>query len=993
MSIPRKLTRSILYPSNTRFPVQADDTSSSVKELTVSRLESTARGYSTGTAPRSGGSISLPKYHTDGTIRHELTYVHLFNSAEDFSTANLITLMPDLPRHPSEKGVDRRVTERMNGGVYGWFYGGWSAKANWDSSAFDRALNHTFDRTIKDKVNDNTATPEETLSKTKNDIENQRGNEKIIIMIPDSKEPRSLPAGLTADTLKGIKKDDPRITQIGKAESRLTAWGRDELPMNDPQWHSSIHINKEPIIDASGSISSKEYFFAAVITHETMYPSRHAGDTYWRIPNYHPDGDIGGVARSSSSLNIGNIAEASGTGWDYAMGVLGVSRGTNNSSSKQTRVLMDINGDRYLDILDFADGDIGGVARSSSSLNIGNIAEASGTGWDYAMGVLGVSRGTNNSSSKQTRVLMDINGDRYLDILDFAGGNFHYYRGIKGGFAERVGTQARIEGLNSSHNTGITKGVGLDESSWTYGSEGRPEGFSINSPSAALNYSSGFSESAAGLYDINGDGLPDQVSGKTGASVYWNTGGNFSGTPVSLAALASSPLRASTTGSFGGAIPIKFGFPNVGGGVTLAISANASRTSSSLMDINGDGLPDYVTKDNLNDYFTVYVNTGIRFAPAPLKIYRPDWNLGDLANSLDSALNSVSNALDAVPVPLKAVLGNPSLDLTGGENPLAGEPERFRLDFLNMQDALEYNMGLTLNLGGGVSWFIPIILPIFVLDMGLGANAAYAHNNGAVLFRDVNGDGMPDHILKGLFDNTIKIKDNLAGKVGLLNTITLPQGGTVKLGYSASEHTTANPNHRWLFTSLERFDGIADAEDPDTRNIHTYTTTFEYSSGVYDREDRVFLGYGQVVSIQGDGSRIVTDYYNSAGRPESRSEFNGLMIRRETFDNTGVRLRSHSITYLPLWLIGSASNLRASVFPRMAGERREQWEAGTPVNSPMSLESTYSYDRVGNITRLIETDGSGRTLRLDITYAHDESDGAALRNAHITALPSSSRAY
>jgi RHS repeat-associated protein len=99
-----------------------------------------------------------------------------------------------------------------------------------------------------------------------------------------------------------------------------------------------------------------------------------------------------------------------------------------------------------------------------------------------------------------------------------------------------------------------------------------------------------------GLFDLNGDGLPDLVSVPTQGStwdVFLNTGRGFD----SVATVWSAPLRANTT------VPAPLQV--VQGNDPVSVIA-------ALRDMNGDGLPDYV--DAGTSPWTVFINTGSGFA-------------------------------------------------------------------------------------------------------------------------------------------------------------------------------------------------------------------------------------------------------------------------------------------------------------------------------------------------------------------------------------------
>lgn len=132
----------------------------------------------------------------------------------------------------------------------------------------------------------------------------------------------------------------------------------------------------------------------------------------------------------------------------------------------------------------------------------------------------------------------------------------------------------------------------------------------------------GDSATFAVLQDINGDGLPDRVLRKleqpfASFSVQFNNGSGFE-PPVAWSALASQGTGTAAWGSVG--------------------AAESSGTAVALLDLNGDGLPDRVTreKNTLVTKFIVQMNTGNGFAA------EMDW-LGVSASSADKNFRSISS--------------------------------------------------------------------------------------------------------------------------------------------------------------------------------------------------------------------------------------------------------------------------------------------------------------------------------------------------------------
>ena len=160
---------------------------------------------------------------------------------------------------------------------------------------------------------------------------------------------------------------------------------------------------------------------------------------------------------------------------------------------------------------------------------------------------------------------------------------------------------------------------------------------SATSVSASGNYTRGTTDTERDWADLNGDGLPDMLDG---GSVRYNLGYTFTDTRQSdCGGIGTSK---STTWGAGGGVSIP-----VAGKVNISFGVNGTRTTSestsSMLDVNGDGLPDIVTEDDDN-LFVAY-NTGNGFPP---KV-----NFLQNANLTQNIANSVStfgNVAVTIPV-------------------------------------------------------------------------------------------------------------------------------------------------------------------------------------------------------------------------------------------------------------------------------------------------------------------------------------------------------
>ena len=145
--------------------------------------------------------------------------------------------------------------------------------------------------------------------------------------------------------------------------------------------------------------------------------------------------------------------------------------------------------------------------------------------------------------------------------------------------------------------------------------------------SLGANFESGTSSVDYNLVDINGDGLPDRVTNSGGTlTVQINLGYKFAD-PETWGGGAVNSGQSQGTGISGGFNDGIYGFA---GGVNL--SHKNSKSVLTLFDINGDGLPDLVSKTGGG--FQVSFNTGGGFA-APVDF--PSAVVDDIARSRQEA--------------------------------------------------------------------------------------------------------------------------------------------------------------------------------------------------------------------------------------------------------------------------------------------------------------------------------------------------------------------
>src|SRR5205085_1827944 len=388
------------------------------------------------------------------------------------------------------------------------------------------------------------------------------------------------------------------------------------------------------------------------------------------------------------------------------------------------------------------------------------------------------------------------------DKPDFVAGAPHW-EGVDG-FRQPVWTASGFdlymaaEGVKPSRKGANVAGV-LDQSSGAASggglsvlrkTSGKTAGIGAGKPAAVLSTlpsvgsTISLSQTTSDLIDVNGDGLPDRVSMDPGSStvtVQLNLGYRF-GAPErwTLPALSASghctdiiDYVSSQLGALSGLdTPNSLSFTRssaLQGGVAIGpfgggASTTLSRTEVELADINGDGLPDRVFKDERDGFFRVQLNLGDHW-DSEQRWYVPKWS---------------------------ASIG-----------------DGYNLGFQCL-DAISFSGHVEVDGSVGVPLCIPLVppTPVVGLQIEISAQGFGSLNSGLQLFlEDIDGDGLPDHVLKKGGDPNVYVKRNQAGRVNLLSAMHRPLGSTIQISYQRRGNRPDMPFSQWVLSDVSVADG------------------------------------------------------------------------------------------------------------------------------------------------------------------------------------------
>ncbi|OQW91035.1 MAG: hypothetical protein BWK78_05665, partial [Thiotrichaceae bacterium IS1] len=515
---------------------------------------------------------------------------------------------------------------------------------------------------------------------------------------------------------------------------------------------------------------------------------------------------------------------------------------------------------------------------------------------------------------------LDLNGDRYPDILSKGGVQFTLMTG-------ELEAQKRSgivdERIRESKNLSANLGVGGNYPIM----KGKKAVNQMVSIGLNGGLTTGQSDSQYDLMDVNGDGLPDKVSWEDGKlQVALNIGYGF--LPAETWGNAAINHTISNDVSLGGSAGYNLGNDySFAAGISLTRSGSDPSQSKMLLDVNGDGLIDKVSigGDTLFD--------------------------GDeLLEKLSGGL--IKNTEERITVSVSLNTGN------GFAAPI------------NWPVTSNKGMGASssINFGGGV--YFTISIPILAVRLVINPGADYSRNMNRqeVSVADINGDGYPDYLYSEK-DNQIQVGLSQIGRTNMLKRVKRPLGASFTIDYQRQGNTFNQPSSSWVMAKVE----VDDGHPGD--GVDKHVTTYRYENGFYHRQERDFYGYQTVVTETRDAAnqvyRAVTQtFYND-------SYYNkGLLHQEVMTDAAGKRYSETENTYVlrdvstgqPLV---NLNDLTATVFPASVRVDKRFYE-GQDAPGKTTYE-TYEYDSLGNATHFFDAGdvGAADDVNAEIGYFFD----------------------
>ena len=289
------------------------------------------------------------------------------------------------------------------------------------------------------------------------------------------------------------------------------------------------------------------------------------------------------------------------------------------------------------------------------------MSESKSNGYGVSGGIsyAGLSGSKSTQTSYSKVALMDINGNGYPDWLEEVDGSIvTQYTKATGTLGEdrmklnvsrpRFKASSSTVGANGSLSKQASAKNALaisinpkpqdDETPGGSDTKNSSNGNAISSVSvsASGDFTSGTSHTESEWTDLNGDGLPDMLLGD---KVKFGLGYNFTNEERS----GVTSLESSENSTWGAGLGTSIG---VLGNADISFGVNGTKTTTkynvSFIDVNGDGLPDMVTRSG--GKFTIMLNTGSGFIP-----YSEEQQ-GRFNESLATSVSQYGNFAVSIPI-------------------------------------------------------------------------------------------------------------------------------------------------------------------------------------------------------------------------------------------------------------------------------------------------------------------------------------------------------
>ena len=560
-------------------------------------------------------------------------------------------------------------------------------------------------------------------------------------------------------------------------------------------------------------------------------------------------------------------------------------------------------------------------------------------------------------------------------------------------------------------------------------STGKGKTGSIGIQNLNLNLNAGFNTSysnsvlTSDFIDMNGDKFPDilstteiQYSSASGGlsdikrtnggidkSYNENSGESYGSSFVdSQKEIANNPKTSKTIFKCSG-----------GKGGSANNSKGTSETKMTLVDINGDGLPDRLYNDG-----RIYFNTGygweednayyditsIRMSTSNSCGVSINGNYGleageTLKNTLKNKWNTSLSAglgynytTNETNYAFFDINGDGLLDLINGNivwfntGKSFSSPINMGVDF-DIAHTVVCDASVAVTFGFTLGFFIPVKTTVNPKGGGMWNRTLTDRQ-----WIDMNNDGIPDYIYKE--GNVLKVRYSNLAKINLLKHVSSVMGAEYFIDYTLSESNKDCSQRHWNMTSLKVFDGyVGDGQD-------TIKTKFEYKNRYYDRYERDDYGYDTVIIYEYDNNlkyrTKVQAYHNKDYM------FNGLLKYDLVTDADNNKYIENVYTYQKALIHNgnideSGNEYCGSVYPVLTKQETFYYEGSSSPS--ITTKKEWEYGRFGNVERFYDYEDvniNNDDIYSEIDYNYNTENintVIALINKHILSLPTAINVY
>lgn len=423
-----------------------------------------------------------------------------------------------------------------------------------------------------------------------------------------------------------------------------------------------------------------------------------------------------------------------------------------------------------------------------------------------------------------------------------------------------------------------------------------------------------------------------------------------------------------------------------------------------LADLNGDGLPDRVTVEKVDEHAEIYVQWNLGYSFTSDKVLFTAASLAE-GSSTSTSINAslgfgtglldFSGGVDLSTDDERADVTWADVNSDGLDDMLTTHVDPVTGDSTSVDVRLNTGTGLTsipdgqfgefidshvsrtrcTSIGGGGDFTIGIpIFEIYYILINPGFHVSSGNCTPTNDLVDVNGDGYVDSV-NSTNDGLMHVSLNQTGRTNLLKTIHGPLGGQTDLDYARAGNTKGHPASLFALSKVTVDDGH---NGPGTDQ---QVTTYKYEGGQQSYAEREDYGFRTVIEEQRDPS--TDDVHRSWERVYANRDYytRGLLESETLRDATGTPLTSTVNTYelidVETGQPAARSSLTGSAFPALVSTVRRWHDADGDVVK--SLQTDKGYDERGNLVEVSDLGEPGTTdddITATMTYpdCRSESD-------------------